>query len=123
MINETIVTVEPSGVAFMGEFEVSGDLRFDDAYDTQKHYSNLFSQPRRPKGGFLNWPENLGAGVPGSFIAEYRKDQSEMATQRFLQSSRSLAEASWRAWIERASAEDGDNKGVTEQPDQQNGNE
>jgi hypothetical protein len=87
MIDETTVTVEPSGVAFMGEFEVSGDLQFDDADDTQKHYSSFFWGP--PQKG--NWWE-----MSSRFVAEYRKAQSEIATERFIESSRGLAELGWR---------------------------
>ena len=93
MIDETIVTVEPSEVAFMGEFEVSGDLQFEDADDTQRHYSNYIFGPQKPKGGFLAWL----AGSPSKFIAEHHKTQSEMATERFTESSRGLAELGWHA--------------------------
>jgi hypothetical protein len=116
MIDETIVTVEPFGMAFMGEFEVSGDLQFDDTDDTQKHYFNIFTGSPKPKGGFWHWLLR-----PHFFIGEYRKDNSEMAMQRFLQSSQPLAKAGWRARTTRASAEDGDNKGISEGPGQQNG--
>jgi hypothetical protein len=92
MIDETIITVEPSEVAFMGEFEVSGDLQFDDADETQKHYANLF-RGGAPQNAvtkrFRNWGNKI--------IAEYRKDQSEMATQRFLQSSQLLADVGWHS--------------------------
>lgn len=104
MIDETIVTAESSEMAFMGEFEVSGDRQFEDTDDTQKHYFNIFTGSPKSKGGFLDWLVSPGR----YFVGEYRKDQSEMATQRFLQSSQLLAEAGWRARTTRASAEDGD---------------
>ena len=92
MIAETIITVEPSEVAFMGEFEVSGDLGFDDADDTQKHYANLF-RGGAPQNAVTKLFRNWGNKI----IAEYRKDQSEMATQRFLQSSQLLADVGWHS--------------------------
>jgi hypothetical protein len=104
MIDETTVTVEPSGVAFMGEFEVSGSLQFDDADDMQKHYAKRI---RIALGytdqGFVNGELFAGcsffhAGSPcHKFITEYQKDQSEMATERFMKSSQLLAEIGWRA--------------------------
>jgi hypothetical protein len=93
MIDETIVTVEPWGVAFMGEFEISGDLGLDDADDTQKHYANFLNEDAdqgRSKGWWRGQP-SLG------FMAEYQKAPSEMATERFMKSSRGLAELGWRA--------------------------
>ena len=100
----------------------SGNLEFDDSDEIQQGYSNMLSVTESARVNLM-----ARAFIPPvpwvRFPAEYRKDQSEMATQRFLQSSQSLAEAGWRAWIERASAEDGDNKRVSERPDQRNGNE
>ena len=117
MVDETVVTVGPSRMVFMGEFKLSGDLWLGDADDMQTHYSDLLGGS---KPG--NAVTKLLYNVSNEFIAEYRKDESEKATQRFLKSSESLAELGWRAVIERALAEDGNNEGVTEQPDQQNGN-
>jgi hypothetical protein len=113
MVDETTITVEPSGVAFMGEFEVSGNLQFDDADDTQIHYANFLIEDA-DQARFKRWWE---WGPSFRFVAEYQKAPSEMATERFVKSSRGLAELGWRAWITRASAEDGDNEGVSEQPD------
>ena len=91
MIHATIATVEPSGLAFMGEFEVSGSLRLEDADDTQTHYFNLFRPWHARSNAVLRFSRRMA--LADWFVAEYRKDQSEMATQRFLESShRSLAE-------------------------------
>ena len=117
MIDETIVTVEPSGVAFMGEFEVSGNLGFDDSDDRQKGYSNLLSLSGYARENPILKLIERPPVTSVRFIAEYQKDQSKMATQRFLQSSQSLAELGWRSVIERASVEDGDNKETSEQSD------
>ena len=92
MIDETIVSVEPSGVVFMGEFELSGDLPLEDADDTQKHYSEVF-RGTAPKDPFFRF---FGPDRSTMFIAEYQTNQSEMATQRFLQSSQPLTDAGWR---------------------------
>ena len=93
MVDETIITVEPSEVAFMGEFEVSGDLQFEDADDTQKHYANFLNEDAdqgRSKGWWRRQP-SLG------FIAEYQKAPSEIASERFMKSSQGLAELGWHA--------------------------
>jgi hypothetical protein len=115
MIDETIVTVDPSGVAFMGEFKLSGSLSLDDADDTQIHYFDLFTGYSR-SDAVMRLLHRLG----NSFIADYRKDQSEMATQRFLQSSQLLADVGWGALITGGSAEDRDNNGVSEWSDERN---
>lgn len=95
MIDETIVDVEPSGVVFMGEFELSGELPPEDADDTQKHYFKLFMEASAPRDLF----SRLLAPAPFRdtvFIDRYQPDQSEKATERFLQSSQPLADAGWR---------------------------
>lgn len=94
MINETIVTVESSGVTFMGEFKLSGDLRLDDADDTQTYYSYVFTGSA-PQNAVTRLLHRLGT----AYLAEYQKDQSEMASQRFMEASRPLAETGWRALI------------------------
>jgi hypothetical protein len=109
MIDEAIVTVDPSGVAFMGEFELSGSLSLDNADDTQVHYFDLFTGYSR-SNAVMRLLHRLG----NSFIADYRKDQSEVATQRFLQSSQLLADVGWGALITGGSAEDRDTNGASE---------
>jgi hypothetical protein len=108
MIHGTIVTVEPSGVAFMGEFELSGSLHLDEADDTQMYYFSLFRPGYARSKAVGRFFQRMG----DRFVAEYRKDGSEMANQRFLQSSRWLAEFGWRALITQETAEDRDNKGA-----------
>jgi hypothetical protein len=96
MIDETTVTVEPSGVAFMGEFKVSGRLHFDDADAVQKDYTNKLSDSeyarKNPIAELFERPPVESVRL----VAEYQKAPSEMATQRFLKSSRGLAELGWR---------------------------
>lgn len=115
MINETIVTVEPSGVAFMGEFESSGDLGFDGADDTQTHYSEVFTGSA-PENAVTKFFHKLEA----TYLAEYQGGQSEMATQRFLESSRAFAEVGWRALAPQETAEDRENNEGPEWSDPQN---
>jgi hypothetical protein len=115
MIDETIVTVDPSGMAFMGEFELSGSLSLDDADDTQIHYFDLFTGYSR-SDAVMRLLHRLG----NSFIADYRKDQSEMATQRFLHWSQLLADVGWGALITGGSAVDRDTNGVSEWSDERN---
>jgi hypothetical protein len=94
MIDETIVTVEPSEVAFMGEFEISGDLGFDDADDTQKHYARFLDEDA-DQVRFNRWWHFHKSSL--EFIAEYQKAPSEIATDGFMKSSRGLGELGWRA--------------------------
>ena len=92
-----------SWTSFLELLEVSGKLRLDDADDTQTHYFNLFHSD-----ALLRFTGKL----QDCFVAEYRKDRSEMAIRRFLQSSRWFAELGWRAPIAQETVEDSDNKGA-----------
>jgi hypothetical protein len=94
MIDETIVTVEPSEVAFMGEFEVSGDLGFDDADDTQKQYAKFLVEDADQGRSNRWWHLNKSSL---RFIADYQKAESGVATERFMESSRGLEELGWHA--------------------------
>jgi len=117
MIEETIVTAEPSGMAFMGEFEISGNLKFDGSDDMQRRYSDMLSVSEYAHDNPIVKAFERPPVTSVKFVADYRKDQSEMATQRFLKSSQSLAELGWRASTTQASEEDGDDKEISEQPD------
>jgi hypothetical protein len=91
MIDDTIVTVDPLHVVFMGEFEISGSVPLEDADETQKHYLNFFTGYER-SGAVVKFFHRLGGS---GFPAEYQEHQCESVNQRFLDASQPLAEAGW----------------------------